>query len=268
MPPRTKDGLCFEPSENQASDANTSKLNNKNEQHNITSSAQKHRVFFRVGPLRFGSHGLFGISSTIIVAYALFKSSMRQPIPFWLAFCSVFTSTACSIGSYDLLYQVPKTSHIASWIFPPHREAFKRTIAIIGYLNIRLIHEWNWILAKKSIHFSIILFLYTNYHFFPKKASLSNGNTWVFVIPMFVGFNFDTLMQFPSNILTDPNWISVLEWNQNRVNDTFLLLTLFCALQIAFMFTLAFRGIMSIKKCYWIAAVIVGLLCVHLFLSF
>jgi len=117
--------------------------------------------------------------------------------------------------------------------------------------------------------FPFLLFLYTNYHFLPRHADYFNGNTWVFVIPMFLGFNIDTFMQFPEfdmkTITTNPNWDGAHNWNQNRVNETYLLLTLLCALQIAFMFTVAFRGRMSIKYCYWIAAIEVGLLCMRLF---
>lgn len=226
-------------------------------------------ILFRIGPLRFGFHGISGILSIIVVSFALFNSFVGEPIPFWLALSVLMTTLPSSFGSYGLLSQVPKTSKIASWILPPHKEAFERTIAIVGYLNIRLVHEWQWILGNESLLFPILLFIYTNYHFFPRKFDYSNGNTWVFVIPMFVGFSTDTFMQFPKNkTLTfnnDGNWNDVNEWNQNRVNETYLLLTLFCALQIAFMFTLAFRGLMSIHICYWIAAAQVGLLCIRLY---
>jgi hypothetical protein len=241
--------------------------------HQTTSN--KRVVFFRIGALRFGVHGVFGIIGTCVVSYALFKSYMRESIPLWLALSTVITSTTSSVGSYGLLPQVPTTSQIASWIFPPHKEAFKRTVAIVGYLNIRLVHEWQWVLGRESVIFPFLLFLYTNYHFFPRNSDFFNGNTWVFVIPMFLGFNIDTFMQFPSiglknvvnaptTFMSDPNWDDVHRWNQNRVDETYLLLTLLCALKIAFMFTVAFRGRMSIRTCYWIAAVEVGLLCVRL----
>jgi hypothetical protein len=233
-----------------------------------TSTNTRAAVFFRIGPLRFGYHGIFGILGSIAVSYALLKSYMGSSVPFWLAFSVVTSSVASSVGSYGLLPQVPTSSEIASWIFPPHKEAFKRTIAIVGYLNIRLVHQWQWVLGHESLLFPFLLFLYTNYHFFPRQADYFNGNTWVFVIPMFIGFNVDTLMQFPDmdkTFLANPNWNNVHNWNKDRVNETYLLLTLLCALQIAFMFTIAFRGRMSIKYCYWIAAIEVGLLCVRLF---
>ena len=64
------------------------------------------------------------------------------------------------------------------------------------------------------------------------------------------------------------DWSPVHHWNNQKVNETFLLLILLCALQIAFMFTLAFRGkLLSIQTCYWIAAVQVAFLfgCVVVF---
>lgn len=233
-------------------------------------------VFFRIGALRFGVHGVVGIISVIQVSYALFSSYMGHAIPSWLALSAVSSCIINSVGSYELLNQVPTTSKIASWIFPPHREAFKRTIAITGYLNIRLLHEWQWFLGRESILFPLILFMYTNYHFFPFNSDYSNGNTWVFVLPMFLGFNIDTFKQFPvmdfkalsveslKSSLTNARWHHVHEWNTERVDETYLLLTLLCALQIAFMFTVAFRGRMSIQRCYWIAAAEVTLLCIRL----
>lgn len=67
------------------------------------------------------------------MTYSLFKSYMytEESIPFWLALSVVITSTINSVGSYGLLPQVPTTSQIASLIFPPYKETFKRTIAMI-----------------------------------------------------------------------------------------------------------------------------------------
>ena len=266
-------------------------------------------IFFRIGPFRFGVHGIAGILGTIFVSYALYQINTTPPssssssfdIPPWLSLTIVITTLTTSIGSYNLLSQVPNTSQISSWIIPPHKEAFKRTIAIIGYLNLRLVHQWQskWfsssssssmiiLFQKINLLFPILLSLYTIYHFFPLHLDYKNGNTWVFVVPMFVGFTIDSMNQFPkimihnqniinndnnhtnivvkwiSNYINHAHWDDVHNWNQNKVNEKYLLLTLLCALQIAFMFTVAFRGKMSIKVCYWIAAVEVGLLCVRL----
>ena len=77
------------------------------------------------------------------------------------------------------------------------------------------------------------------------------------------------MMGFPANFVTDvtdAKWHVVHSWSQNRVDKTYLLLTLFCTLQTnKFMFTITFRGLMSIQVYYWwVAAAQVVLLCIRL----
>lgn len=251
MPPRTKGILYFSNNEDVSSqDTPTKKV-----------------VFFRVGPLRFGSHGIFGSLSLFIVSLSLWRSFLGKVVPWWLACLCVVSSLLTSIGSLDLLTQVPSTSHITSWIIPPHRDAFRRTIAISGYINFRLVQIW--IQNNESISFPFLLFAYTIYFFFPLGSNFNNGNTWVFVLPMFIGLMIDCWKQFPifrmkNGVLYKLDWSRVHEWNTNKVNESYLLFTLLCTLQIAFMFTIAFRGKMSIQNCYWIAALQVGLLLIRL----
>jgi len=226
-------------------------------------SLTKKFIYFRVGSLRFGHHGIFGILSLFIVSFSFWKSFRGNVVPVWLACLCVISSLTTSIGSLDLLPQVPSSSHITSWIFPPHREAFRRTIAITGYINFRLVHSW--ILNKESILFPCLLLVYTIYFFSPLGSNFSNGNTWVFVLPIFFGLMVDCCNQFPifrmkTISVLDSDWSRVHEWNATKINESYLLLTLLCTLQIAFMFTFAFRGKMSIQNCYWIAALQVGIL--------
>mmetsp|Transcript_16853 Transcript_16853/g.31915 ORF Transcript_16853/g.31915 Transcript_16853/m.31915 type:complete len:333 (+) Transcript_16853:95-1093(+) len=276
---------------------------NNNKKKNKTKKKNSPAFLFRIGALRFGLHGIAGSLSFIMVTMALiwkissFSCSCpendrdeegdyncrKAPVPFSLAFAISSSSLVASLGSRGLLSQVPTTSHIASWIFPPHREAFKRTISIIVYLNMRLANEWKWISTNgggECILFPVILGCYTIFSIHPFKSSFSNGNTWVFVIPMFLGFCIDSYKQFPSiqfirtnssntaksiphyNVWFD--WTEVHGWNSEKVNETFLLLTLLCALEIAFMFTVAFRGMLSIQTCYWAAAIQVAILFVLL----
>ncbi len=302
----------------------TKNSNHTHQNHDTTSSQRKQPriILFRLGPLRFGVHGIAGIFGLIFVSWALIVTSSYNTTsllstvstttttttPMYLSILIIITTMTSSIGSYDLLHQVPNTSHISSWIFPPHREAFKRTIAITGYLNLRLVHLWLssstktlefltmmlsvvegddnlnivscLLLPKESLLFPFILFVYTIYHFFPRQLDYMNGNIWVFVVPMFLGFSMDTIHQFPKitngsgiqivqeegmkELFQNIDWEEVHNWNTAIINETYLLLTLLCTLQIAFMFTVAFRGKMSIKACYWIAAIEVGLLCVRL----
>jgi len=257
-----------------------SPINNTSIQYPI--SNQRY-IFFRIGPFRFGVHGVAGIVGLVAVSYGLYLSNNLQNLPSWLTLSIVVSTLSNAVRSYGLLSQVPTTSHISSWIFPPHRQAFKRSIAIVCYLNLRLVHQWEWIWKCESVIFPLILLCYTNYHFFPLQPDFANGNTWVFVMPMFIAFNIDTFHQFPalnitkafdgdnvfSSIMKLPKidifeWERVHKWNDDRINEAYLLLTMLCTLQAAFMFTVAFRGRMSIKSCYWIAALEVGLLCLPL----
>jgi hypothetical protein len=262
----------------------------------------------------------------VVIVIVIVKTRKKShPNPSISRHC--YNNTYIPIGSYSLLPQVPNSSQIttpSSWmssniiaIVPPHREAFKRTIAIIGYLNLRLVHEWKWtkwtftslqqilpqfftqyeyerdqqgLVLNENWSFALALFLYTNYHFFPIRLDYKNGNTFVFVLPMFIGFNIDAIRQFPTlvydneynssisssssstttttrilNRNVNVNWDDVHRWNEKVIDETYLLLTLLCTLQIAFMFTVAFRGKMSIKTCYWVSAIEVALLFIRLF---
>jgi len=251
------------------------------------------RTLFTIGSLRFDmNHGVLGILSTILVSYSLFLIHIgfggvpSVSLPFWLSLSIVMSTTALATGSYSLLPQVPISSKICWFIVPPHREAFKRTIAIVGYLNLRLVHQFGWLDFSKMIigrneqslsqffisrmFFPLLLARYNSLYFLPFDSDLKNGNTWVFIIPMCIGVNIDAYFQFPSigNSSEWPirpeAWERVDHWNTDVVNIPYLLLVLWCTLQIAFMFTIAFRGHIHIKTCYWFAAGVVGMLCCRL----
>jgi len=98
--------------------------------------APRSSVLFKIGPLRFDSHGTAGILSFIFVAYALItqkayeqtvtrisssedneevlpsSSSSQIRLPAWLLSSIVCTSLTCSIGSYRLLSQSPISTPI------------------------------------------------------------------------------------------------------------------------------------------------------------
>lgn len=256
---------------------------------------------FRLKSFRFGVHGIAGICGFFLTLIAYLRSNFGYNLSPMLCASIILSTSVTAIGSYSLLSQVPLTSNIlTSWvnIFPPHRHAFRRTIAITGYLNLRLLDEWEWFgivptalykengfvddenVPLKSILFPMCLFLYTAYHFSPISADFSNGNTWVFIIPMFIAFSVDAFKQWPriniegaslgrsalKQVIFEADWVEVNKWNTNRIDETYLLLTLLCTLQVAFMFTIAFRkNMISIRSCYWIAAIEVGLLCIKVF---
>lgn len=247
----------------------------------------KTKYWVKVGSLRFGLHGTAGVLSTIALLYCCIVIQLSKPQPpvfpsllvLFIVVCTLTTAT----GSYGLLPQVPPTSKIAWFIIPPHREAFKRTIAIVGYLNIRLIHQMGWwnhlLLSGLSIPptifgletavvtFPMALSMYNFYYFFPLRADFANGNTWVFVIPMWLGISVDTVHQFPSFptskwlVASSSSFICSDVWNTHVVDISYLLITLLCAVQVAFLFTLAFRSYVNIRTCYWTAAAVVAALC-------
>jgi len=211
-------------------------------------SLSNNKFLFKIGPLRFDVHGTTGIVSSGLLLYALFlvvyHQYQQQPkqcymsddnncydeqqqkeaslfkLPIWLGLSIVVSSLMCSIGSYPLLPQAPMSTPILPWIIPPHREAFRRTIAITGYLNIRLLQQmggWDLLssLLDKCLQlydntsqldtttsrlvFAIGIFFYAQWFFFPRKWDLKNGNTWTFVLPMWLGFTSEALHQFPSS---------------------------------------------------------------------
>jgi hypothetical protein len=274
----------------------------------------KHWHWFKIGGLRFGVHGLAGVTSTILVSFALWlvnnagDHSARQTttplLPAWLLGLISMSTLTTAWGSYSLLSQVPISSKVTSWIIPPHREAFRRTIAVMAYLNLRLVfeHLLQYIIANKTNEwnensiqcaFCLGLLVYNLIFFCPrfhKTVDWFNGNTWVFIIPMWLGFSCDTLYQFPivqgdvksrltlfsgsNNLLQDIHsaakeaeldWTRAREWNTHVVNVPYIVLTMFCTLQVAFLFTLAFRNYVSIHTCYWTAAAVVAMLCYGLY---
>lgn len=251
----------------------------------LMKTEQNRITLFNIGSLRFDlHHGVLGILSTILVSYALLLDTLFGTLPFWLSLSIIGSTSSLAMGSYSLLHQVPISTEIMWFIIPPHQEAFKRTISIIGYLNLRLAHQLEYLdfptnilirlinndLAHKMsrLIFPMILLPYNLKHFLPLKCDLRNGNTWIFIIPMCTFVNIDLYLQFPSSWSNEADaWTRADHWNKYVANIPYLLLTLWCTLFIAFMFTVAFRGHLRMRYCYWTAAGIFGMLCVRLFMA-
>ena len=113
------------------------------------------------------------------------------------------------------------------------------------------------------------------------------------MVPMWIGLGIDAVKQFPSlspaagevaatsvlislaafrEALVDPStvsltWAGVSDWNERVINEQYLLVTLLCTMQVAFLFTLAFRGFVNIHTCYWTAAGVMAALATRVFLS-
>ena len=259
-----------------------------------------------LGKLRFGlhRHGISGLVSLgLLIGCLVFPDLPR----FFLLAVIVATSFT-ALSSRNLLSQVPRSTRISSWIIPPHKEAFKRTISVVLYLNIRLA----WSLAKSvsvfgstpggdksfahgwaDLVFAVVLAAFHTRYFFPYGADFANGNTYIFMVPMWIGLGIDAVKQFPSlspaagevaatsvlislaafrEALVDPStvsltWAGVSDWNERVINEQYLLVTLLCTMQVAFLFTLAFRGFVNIHTCYWTAAGVVAALATRVFLS-
>ena len=204
----------------------------------------------RLGSLRFGLHGVLGVCNCLLIPTALLAAHAAPTLSTITSSLAVVGTASTALSSIQLLDQVPKTSFIAHNIIPPHREAFKRTIAIVGYLDLRLAHELGWfdmLSAYRVDVFGAMLVLYNLWFFFP-RGSFDNGNTWVFVVPMWLGISIDTAQQLKL-ALGMPT-----AWNETVVTKSYLLLTLLVALLVAFSFTLAFRKYIRITTTYWMAA--------------
>eukprot|EP00978_Attheya_sp_CCMP212_P006727 scaffold15605_cov37-Attheya_sp.AAC.1 len=160
----------------------------KGQQQQQQQQQQPNKKKARLGKLRLKSlHGILGISSLPIVISSLYYAILHSK--------SKSNYNFQDDGDGD----VPKCTLISSkWnVIPPHREAFKRTIAIVGYLDLRLAHEIFGIFGKKL--FGSLLLGYHLYFFTPVMGSFDNGNTWVFVVPMFLGFGIDAYHQLQFN---------------------------------------------------------------------
>ena len=136
----------------------------------------------KLGRLQLGSrpwhHGLLGASSLVFTFAALV--TMRDGF----LLLSMACTTPLALGSLALLAQAPQFTAIARGIVAPHREAYKRTISVVLYLNVRLARSAGWwpfgTRAYGAACAAWALWL------LPRSA-FDNGNTLVFVVPIFAG---------------------------------------------------------------------------------
>jgi hypothetical protein len=152
-----------------------------------------------------------------------------------------------------LLQQVPHSTQIFPGVVAPHREAFLRTAWMMQYLAARIIIKCvpqsnNVFTAAQYDYFDAILapiiLAWRGYPLVPKFYSTNwcNGNTWIFVVPMFVGVCADAYQQY----------------RYNDVVDTVHLLTVeLSGLLMAFAFTLGFRQYIPMSVVYVGAALCV-----------
>ena len=226
------------------------------------------RVQFR------NTHGFVGLSALLLVSAAIFatywsqRSSRLRDVRDVLSMLGCIASIATSHTGMQIIDQAPRQTVVMSrpfQVIPPHRDAFLRTSYSIFYLCMRI--AWN-ITSSYSLHgkqswiWSLVLLHYALSKFIPSKTiDWTNGNTWIFIVPMALGLSVDALMQLPAIQCTQ---FGTSCWNDDIVTQRNLLWILLSGLVIAFVFTVAFRGVMSVKRCYWGAALVVWLIVIHL----
>ena len=197
-----------------------------------TLSASKHPpIYFRWGKLRYGFHGIWATFCVIATIACMISTEYV-----WVA---IAANQVLAMDAYSLLDQVPHSTVIVkNWIVAPHKEAFKRTMAVMHYTSLRLCRPW----LPLPLYIPLLAFCWSL--FLPFNCDLSNGNTYFFPIPMFLGVSVDIMAHL---------WSA-----EDYLTTQYLLAIQFSALCLAFAFTLAFRGIVPIKPIYFGSAAVVG----------
>ena len=97
----------------------------------------------KVGRLVIGSrpwhHGVLGTASILAASLAVAFPETKGLFAFVIA-----STTPLAVGSLNLLGQAPQFTVIARGIVAPHRLAYKRTITVVLYLNLRLLWAAGW----------------------------------------------------------------------------------------------------------------------------
>lgn len=250
-------------------------MSKKNQQPTTTTTTNTahHHVYFSLGKLRFGHHGILATLALIVTVLAAYVTTTKvhtdTTIPtVLLVVGSMILTTLTALDARSLMSQVPIRSIIVPGVYAPHREAFRRTMSMMHYANVRILGELvdqsTGVVAATATTSSTTgsaaaLFLYYYYptlykawlcymwtHFLPIHSPLDNGNTYIFVVPMFVGVSLDIYQT-----LCGASW-------ETSINVTHYLLLQISALVIAFYFTLAFRGYFSVRQIYVASALMVA----------
>lgn len=158
-------------------------------------------VAFRFGKLLFGFHGLLGITCLVLTSTAIHHPSLLWTL--------VLPSQICNLmlvnDAYSLLSQVPTSTQIFPRVVAPHKEAFQRTIWVMQYLIARISTKIFHESLRNSIstdgnYISILESIVILWRYYPLIPQLNidwwNGNTWIFVIPIFIGVSGDIYVYF------------------------------------------------------------------------
>jgi hypothetical protein len=216
-------------------------------------------VLFQIGGLRFGVHGLLGVLSLGLTEAARrsydaasgSSSTPDTPDASIAALLVLALSQLCNAllatHAASLLPQVPAYTQIIPAVVAPHKEAFVRTMACMHYLVVRVLCKYvvsatttePW--AAVGCYASLACLALPYWPLVPSynRTTLANGNTWIFVVPIFVGVTGD-LVQFIA-------WGDCISMSQ-------LLQVQLVGLLLAFGFTLAFRNYIPMPLVYFLAA--------------
>jgi hypothetical protein len=240
-----------------------------NKSSTATSASYSHQphVVFRLGKLRFGLHGLLGILALTFTVTAYYQ----YPTNLAVLAVSQLLNGAISYHAATLLPQVPPFTQIVPGIVAPHKEAFRRTISVMYYLIARVTlavcaaPAMGILLGTTGIGSSdndnaqstalqrdeysrylccavLAWFWWPLVPSWQNSSQLWNGNTWIFVFPIFVG-------------VTGDFWQYIAYRDVIPVEQ--LLQTEILGLVLAFSFTLAFRNYVSMPTVYVGAALAV-----------
>ena len=230
----------------------------------------------RVGKLQIGVHGLLGLASLLLTgSSAILYNNNRHHQPendLLLLASSQICNAILVFQASSLLPQVPPYTQIVPGVVAPHKEAFRRTISAMQYLIARVFVQWMTASIGKqqqqqqqqqettsggtttAIDYLTSSLLYYKYYallsillwrWYPLVPNLfnvewSNGNTWIFVWPIFLGISGD-LYQY-------------VAWG-DCVSIGDLLTGQLLGLGLAFGFTLGFRRYVPMAVVYALAAV-------------
>jgi hypothetical protein len=209
-------------------------------------------VYMTFGRLRIGFHAICATFALIVTITALVQPNWQV-----LVMLSVILNSFTAWDARNLLPQVPMKTEITPGIIAPHKEAFKRTMSIMHYANLRILEklysqEFKISSTNLGMYYAVC-WGFGWYYFAPFSSDFQNGNTWIFVMPMFVTVISDVPAQL----------YGLWQQQQYQYNSTtmklehYLILEL-SALIIAFGFTLAFRGYISVRKIYFGSALYVA----------
>lgn len=210
--------------------------------------------------------------STLLTCLAIVAHWMLPPNSIFTSIISIFAAimaTGAASSGMLVVDKAPKQTVVMERpvkIIPPHRDAFKRTSYSIYYLSARICRNTIQMHASfgdstagghaKNFDwlFACICVSYAVQYFVPRAqdVDLKNGNTYIFMVPMALGLSCDALFQVPTLQCRDE-----ICWNSDVVAQIDLLCVLLSGLVVAFIFTLAFHGLLGIRKCYWCSAFVV-----------